>query len=122
MKKNLLLLSAITTLCISCGQSKDEKIEQAITTMDSTMEAGRQKSLDEDAASNQPNPNVDEVAVKSELLDLETRIETAEKELEELKNWKLGRSESEKEQQIADKMIELETLKDQKTELEKMLK
>jgi hypothetical protein len=109
MKKLILFLPLIAISMVACGPSKAEiKAKAQLQAMqDSIANAAEQQKQDQ---------------LKQQLIELKSQLAAEETKMQDIQEWKLGRAESEKEQQVADQTRVMEQLKSQISDTQNQIK
>ena len=123
MKNNLILIPLLAISTIACGPSKEELAAKEKAKMDSVAQAtqnsiARQQAI-QDSITNAAASNE---AMKQQLIDFKAQLAAEQSKLDNIQDFKIGRSEDEKAQQIADQTKVVEQLKSQINDLEKQIK
>jgi hypothetical protein len=113
------LASAILT---ACGPSKEEMAAREKVKMDSVAVATTENLAKEQAKQDSiVASNENQIALKQQLIDLKAQLEAAMVKLNDTEQFKLLRTESEKEQQVEEQTRAVEELKAQIAEIEKQI-
>jgi hypothetical protein len=121
MKKTI-TIATLTISLLSCGPSKQELEANQKRQLDSASAAGQQQVLDQQASEQAlANEAANQEILKQQLIDLKAQLAAEESKLNDIKQWKLGRTEDEKAQQISDQTRIIEELKNQIIETDKQI-
>ena len=120
--KTTITIATLTISLLSCGPSKQELEANQKRQLDSASAAGQQQVLDQQASEQAlANEAANQEILKQQLIDLKAQLAAEESKLNDIKQWKLGRTEDEKAQQISDQTRIIEELKNQIIETDKQI-
>ena len=123
---NYSVLALLSISIISCGLSKEELAKKEQARIDSIKKATedsihRQQALNDSIQTALAEDALAQEANKEQLIDLKSQLAAEESKMESIQQWKLGRTEDEKAQQIGDQTKVIESLKMQISDLEKKI-
>lgn len=123
---NYSVLALLSISIISCGLSKEELAKKEQARIDSIKKATedsihRQQALNDSIQAALAEDALAQEANKEQLIDLKSQLAAEESKMESIQQWKLGRTEDEKAQQIGDQTKVIESLKMQISDLEKKI-
>ena len=122
MKKTILTIATLTIFLTGCGPSKEQLEAQQKRQLDSATTAGQQQLLDQQANEQASvNEAANQEALKQQLIDFKAQVAAEESKLNDIQDWKLGRTADEKAQQISDQTRIIEELKNQIIETDKQI-
>jgi hydroxylamine reductase (hybrid-cluster protein) len=119
MKKSIITGVFCTALIlIACGPSKEEQAAREKYVADSVAQAIAQQQAD---ARRIADSLANQTALRQQVIDLKAQLEAAIAKLNDTEQFKLLRTQDEKQQQIEDQTRIVETLKQQIADIEKQI-
>ncbi len=123
MKKAIISLTSLVLLLSACGPSKEEQEAKEKAKMDSVANATQNNIVRQQAIQDSITAaGANQEAMKQQLIDLKSQLAAEQTKMDDVQGFKIGRSEDEKQQQVADQTKVIETIKGQISDLEKQIK
>ena|ERR1043166_2259118 len=124
--KNLLCIALSAVMIIACGPSQEERAAKEKAKMDSVASATeanvlRQQAIQDSIRTAAENAKQHREEQQASLIELKSRLAAAEDKMQSIKQFQLGRSTEERENQIASQTTIIEELRGQISDLEKEL-